>query len=70
MAKDDPDFECVYDEDYSPSHGTPPLPVAGDDSVSSRWDKSLGVLCQKFVMLFLVIPVSDTASYNLVSNNL
>ena len=24
----------------------------------SRWDKSLGVLCQKFVMLFLVTPVS------------
>lgn len=23
-----------------------------------RWDKSLGVLCQKFVMLFLVTPVS------------
>ena len=23
-----------------------------------RWDKSLGVLCQKFVMLFLVSPVS------------
>lgn len=23
-----------------------------------RWDKSLGVLCQKFIMLFLVTPVS------------
>ena len=23
-----------------------------------RWDKSLGVLCQKFVMLFLITPVS------------
>ena len=25
-----------------------------------RWDKSLGVLCQKFVMLFLIAPVSLT----------
>ena len=23
-----------------------------------RWDKSLGVLCQKFIMLFLITPVS------------
>lgn len=23
-----------------------------------RWDKSLGVLCQKFVMIFLISPVS------------
>ena len=26
---------------------------------NGRWDKSLGVLCQKFVMLFLVTPVSN-----------
>ena len=24
-----------------------------------RWDKSLGVLCQKFIMLFLIAPVSE-----------
>lgn len=34
---------------------------AGPDDGSlvggGRWDKSLGVLCQKFIMLFLVTPV-------------
>lgn len=32
--------------------------VAGGGGGGGRWDKSLGVLCQKFIMLFLVTPVS------------
>jgi hypothetical protein len=31
---------------------------AGAGGGGGRWDKSLGVLCQKFIMLFLVTPVS------------
>ena len=45
----------------------PFCPSLGDEGSSTgggagggggRWDKSLGVLCQKFIMLFLVTPVS------------
>lgn len=32
--------------------------AGGQGSAGGRWDKSLGVLCQKFIMLFLVTPVS------------
>lgn len=32
--------------------------ACGGNGNGGRWDKSLGVLCQKFVMLFLVTPVS------------
>ena len=32
--------------------------ACGGNGSGGRWDKSLGVLCQKFVMLFLVTPVS------------
>lgn len=36
--------------------------VAGDaeggKGGGGRWDKSLGVLCQRFIMLFLISPVS------------
>lgn len=32
--------------------------VVGGGAGGGRWDKSLGVLCQKFIMLFLVTPVS------------
>ena len=32
--------------------------TCGSNTNGGRWDKSLGVLCQKFVMLFLVTPVS------------
>ena len=31
----------------------------GGSLSGGRWDKSLGVLCQKFIMLFLVTPVSS-----------
>lgn len=34
--------------------------ACGGNGNGGRWDKSLGVLCQKFVMLFLVTPVSYT----------
>ena len=34
------------------------LPGAVGPTGGGRWDKSLGVLCQKFIMLFLVTPVS------------
>ena len=34
--------------------------ACGSNGNGGRWDKSLGVLCQKFVMLFLVTPVSYT----------
>ena len=33
--------------------------ACGGNGSGGRWDKSLGVLCQKFVMLFLVTPVSE-----------
>ena len=45
-----------------PGGEEPGFCVAEDGSVGGvgggRWDKSLGVLCQKFIMLFLVTPVS------------
>jgi hypothetical protein len=40
--------------------------ACGGNGNGGRWDKSLGVLCQKFVMLFLVTPVS----YSHVNNNI
>ncbi len=33
-------------------------PEGGKGGGGGRWDKSLGVLCQKFIMVFLVSPVS------------
>ena len=41
------------DETMNPVCGS-----CGGNGNGGRWDKSLGVLCQKFVMLFLVTPVS------------
>ena len=40
--------------------GMPPsvCGACGGSGNGGRWDKSLGVLCQKFVMLFLITPVS------------
>lgn len=52
-------MKTPQDEDADDKQHTP-----GDETVmmggsNGRWDKSLGVLCQKFVMLFLVTPVSQ-----------
>lgn len=40
--------------------GLIPIPPDTHTSRGGRWDKSLGILCQKFLMLFLVAPVSPT----------
>lgn len=60
------------DQDLQDSHqstivceeGIPPsvCGACGGNGNGGRWDKSLGVLCQKFVMLFLVTPVSYAAA--------
>lgn len=65
------DFESAKENTFTnPSVGCTAPPVSDsftgvevvgcEESIQcgSRWDKSLGVLCQKFVMLFLITPVS------------
>lgn len=48
-------------DDYTDERMGDEVMVMG--SCNGRWDKSLGVLCQKFVMLFLVTPVGLTNSH-------
>ena len=67
---DDQDLQDSQQSSISCEEGMPPSTICGacgGNGNGGRWDKSLGVLCQKFVMLFLVTPVSYTISCELHS---
>lgn len=48
----------------------PPGAEESSSAGGGRWDKSLGVLCQKFIMLFLVTPVSKEPNSIYDQNNI
>ncbi len=64
MARDDSDFRSLYEfEGMDVPQGSEGVEsVMCEDGPVSRWDKSLGVLCQKFVMLFLITPVGPSTT--------
>ena len=49
---------CQLEESTASYYGGSAAESAVVAAGGGRWDKSLGVLCQKFIMLFLITPVS------------